>query len=299
MSTKSLLKLFKNFCFVSFFALSCTKTQERAIIVKVGDRSWTFQEIQDYFQVRLNAFSPGKQNLKQLKKEILNEIFLRSLIENWAEQKQIQSKKLFLNEEDKSFFSKYNSRRKALKDHKSYLSLYNLFLKHLFEKTPAPLLKEQKKFYNKNKDLFFEPAVCHLKQILVKEKRMAIALRKRLKQGEAFDKLNQLYSLQQNPGWVKKGDLEVFDTACFKHREALSPVLKSPYGYHIFLIGGKKSKKQKDFNQVQEQVIRILKTNKAKEQFQVWLRGEISKTPIFTDKKLLDKIHIQYKTNEI
>lgn len=265
----------------------------------MGDRSWTFHEIQDYFQLRLKSFPPGKQNLKQIKKDILNEIFLRSLIENWAEQNQVQIKKPSLNEEDKSFFPKYNSRRKSLEDYKSYLSLYKFFLKHIFKKTPEPLLKEQKSFYSKNKALFSEPAGCYLKQILVKEKRLAIALQKRLKQGESFDKLSQLYSLQKNPGWVKKGDLEVFDRACFKNKESLSPVLKSPYGHHIFLVGGKKSKKQKGFHQVQNQIIQIFKAKTAKEQFQAWLRQEINKTPLFTDKKLLDKISIQYKTNEI
>ena len=268
----------------------------------MGQRVWTFKEVRDYFHFRLNgAFLEG-QEPKNLKKEFLNEIFLRSLVENWAKQNQIQSKKIFLTEEDKKIASKHSPWFKALKDHKSYLSLYNLLLKDLVQKTLAPSLKKQKSFYNKNKSRFMEPASCHLKQIVVKKKKWAQALQKRLKQGESFDAFHKLHSLKRNPGWIKKGELDIFDKVCFKDQfkrvNFLSPVLKSPYGYHIFLVGEKKLSRQKTFQQVQKQIIQIFKTDQAKEQFQIWLKQEIFKTPLFVDKKLLDTIHIQYKINE-
>ena len=49
-----------------------------------------------------------------------------------------------------------------------------------------------------------EPAVCHLKQILVDNKRLALVLQKRFNQGEDFDKLNLLYSLRTHPDGLKK-----------------------------------------------------------------------------------------------
>ena len=58
----------------------------------------------------------------------------------------------------------------------------------------------------------------------------------------------------------------------------LSPVLKSPYGYHIFLVGRKKPEKQKTFAKVQKQIIKILKTREVKEQFQIWLKQELANT---------------------
>ena len=300
MSIKHLLKPFNLICFAFLFTLSCTKSQSEEPAVKVGERVWTFKELQNYFQFRLNKFPHEEQNLKKLKRDILKEIFLISLIENWARQKKIESKKPFLSEEEKTLFLKHNSSLKALKNHKNYISLYNAFLNDLFKKIPSPSLKEQKKFYDINKSLFTEPAACYLKQILVEKEKLAYSLQKRLKQGEAFDNLNKVYSLKKSPGWVKKGDLEVFDRACFSHnKDSLKPVLKSPYGYHIFLVEQKKPSQKKQFKQVQEKIIKILKTNKAKEYFQSWLKQETTKTPLFTNKNLLEKIHIQYKTNKI
>ena len=303
MSTKLLFKLFNSLFFVCFFIVSCTKTQDKAPVIKVGQRVWTFKEVQDYFQFRLQGSLSKGQQPKTLKKEFLNEIFLRSLVENWAKQNQIQSKKIVLTEEDKKIASKHSPWFKALKDHKSYLSLYNLFLDDLIKKTSDPSLKKQKSFYNQNKSRFIEPASCHLKQIVVKKEKWAQALQKRLKQGESFDIFHKLYSLKRNPGWIKEGELKIFDRICFndnfKQTDSLSPVLKSPYGYHIFLVGKKKPRQQKTFKQVQNQIIHIFKTDQAKNQFQIWLKQEIFKTPLFADKNLLDTIHIQYKINEI
>ena len=300
MSIQLLSKRFKlGFC-VFFLFLSCTKkNQDNTVVIKIGKNIWTFKEVQNYFQFRLNTSALEEQKPEQLKKEILNEIYLRSLVENWAKQNKIQSEKVLLTEEEKKTLPKNSPLKKALKDHKSYLSLYNLLLKDFSKKTPDSPLKEQRIFYNKNKTRFMEPLSCRLKQILVNQEKLAQTLYQRLKQGESFDKLNKLYSLKKNPGWVKKGELDIFDRACFQQKDSLSLVLKSPYGYHIFLMEEKKPSRQKHFKSVQKQIIQVLKKHKAKEQFQVWLKQEIFKTPLWTNQDLLDKIHIQHKTNDI
>ena len=299
MSTGPLLKLFKFYGILFCLLLSsCTKTQSQAVILKVGGKSWTLKEVELYFQLRLKQFFPEGQNPEKLKKKLLNEIVFQSLLENWARQNHIQSKKVSLTEAEKNLFFKSNSLRKALKDYKNHLSLYQALLKGFSEKTPLPSLKDQKNFYKKNKSRFVEPASCQLKQILVKKEKLAWILQKRLKQGESFDKLSQLHSLQKNPGWVKKGDLSVFDRACFKQKDSLSPVLKSPYGYHLFLIEKRKPERKQGFSSVQQQIIKELKATKIKNHFQNWLKQEVSKNPLWTNEKLLSKIHIQYKDNE-
>ena len=278
---------------------SCTKNQNQAVVLKVGERSWTLKEVEAYFQLRLKPFPSGERKPEKLKKSLINEIALRTLVENWAGHNHIQSKKASLTETEKNLFPQNRFLIQALKDHKSYLFLYEALLKDLSQKTPSPSLKDQKNFYNKNKALFVEPASCQLKQILVEKEKLAWILQKKLKQGESFDRLSRLHSLQKNPGWVKKGWLSVFDQACFEQKDSLSSVLKSPYGYHIFLVKQRKPAGKKGFSSVQKQIIRKLKETKLKERFQNWLKQETSKNPLWTNEKLLGKIHIQYKDNEI
>ena len=290
-----MLKLFKPFflfCLSCCF-LSCVKIQDKKTVIKVGARAWTLKEVRDYFQFRLSGYSTPVDSQK-LKKEILNEIFFISFVENWAKRNEIQIQTPALTQEKRSFSK---AKLKILKSHKDYMSLYSFLLRKLADISPEPTLKEQKDFYNKNKSRFTEPALCNLKQILVKKKKLAQSLQDRIKKGEDFDTLNQIYSLQKHPGWVKKGSLEVFDRACFKE-DSPNSILKSPYGYHIFLVQGQKSRRQKSFLQARKLIIQALKAKKAKGQFQIWLKEQTLKNPLWTDKKYLDRIQIQYKTGK-
>ena len=161
-------------------------------------------------------------------------------------------------------------------------------LKELENNIKKPSLEEQNAFYRKNKKFFVDKAGCHLEQILVKKEKLAQSLHKKITQGASFEKLSRIYSLKKDPGWVAKGSLPVFDKACFGQKKNLSPVLQSPYGYHLFLIKGRKTEQQKSFQQSQKQIILFLKEKNKKEQFQIWLKKESSQTSVWTNKKLLN-----------
>lgn len=266
--------------------------------MKVGPRVWTLEEFQKYLALHLKA-QPREPSpdFQLIKKELLNELLLISLVEIWAKEKNIQSKELSLTPEEKMIFSKEKFLLQALKHQKNHLSLYQLLLKELLKEIPKPSLKEQKAFYAQNKRLFDEPEKCYLKQIVVEQEKLAQSLQRRLIQGEDFDTLNQLYSLKPNPEWIKKGRLDIFDRACFDSKIKKHSILKSPYGYHIFFVEKTQPRQKKSFALVQNQIIQKLKEKKLPDQFQIWLKKELFKQPVWTNKKLLDKIHIQYKTN--
>ena len=295
------LKHFKLFLFSCFLFASCTKIQNQQIIFRLGETVWKLKEVQEYFLFRLKNSSFEKTSFqeKELKQKLLNELILRALVETWAKNSKIQIKKIHLDKKERRAYRKSPRKLKLLKDHKNYLSLYRILLKELYKKIPSPKWKEQQAFYKKNQALFRKPASCYLKQILVKTKKMARSLKQRLDQGESFDKLSKLYSIKPHPGWVKKGDLPIFDKACFHYKKALSPVLKSPYGYHLFSVKKIQASEQKSFKEVKKQIIYLFKKAKAKKQFQIWLKEESSRSTLFINKNLLDKIHIQYKNNKI
>ena len=299
MSNLSLLKLYSFFAFTAFFSLSCTKIQERKIAVQFGVHSWTFEEVQDYFQFRLKGVPFFEEDLSQLKRKILNEIFFRAILENWSKTYHIQAEKVKLNDLEKSHFSRYNIRLSNLLDHKLYLNLQQSLQEELLKGISNPSLKEQKRFYKENRKLFFEPKRCYLKQILVKKEPLAKALFRRIQKGESFERISQSYSLSAHPGWIKKGDLEVFDKACLGQVKSLSPVLKSPYGYHILFVFEKRPGRQRSFSKVQKQVVALIKQGKMQKHFQIWLKKEIQKTALFVNKNFLDNIQIRYKRNGI
>lgn len=231
----------------------------------------------------------------KIKKEFLNEIILKSLVENWGRRKKIKSSKVSLTKQERESFSRPTSLFKALRDHKNYMSLYALLLKDFIKKTPDPLIHEQKAFYQKNKKLFITPASCQLKQIVVEKKQLIQSLQKKLNQGESFELLSKLHSIKKHPNWVKKGDFKLFDRVCFEQNAPRKPI-KSHYGYHVFLVKAKQPGRKKLFKEVQNNIVQILKTKQSKKQFQIWLKQELFKTTVWTNPKLLDKIRIQHKT---
>ena len=129
--------------------------------------------------------------------------------------------------------------------------------------------------------------------------KLAQSIHNKIKDGESFETLKSLYSLKKITGWIKKGQWALFDKACFEEKSPLSPVLKSHYGWHIFLRTSLKSSRQKSFLESQKQIVKRLKTQELPSQIQSWLKQETLKTPFFKNKKLLDQIKIQYKRDRI
>ena len=289
-----MLKLFKLCFFTCFLLFSCSKTQNKKVVIKVGSHVWNFQEVQTYMELRLKGFQEKQSNIKE---EILKEILFYSLLKSWAEKNNISYNKPLLTKEERLSFSKNKKKQKAFKVFKTYIGLKQALLKELEKSLPPPPLKQQKDFYKKHKAQFKSPPQCQLQQILVKSQSLAQALYEKIKTGVSFSSLRQKYSLKQGPGWVKKAQWPLFDQACFQEKNSLSPVLKSSYGWHIFLRTGKKASKQKTFLESQKEIIKILKKKELPAQLEKWLKKESLKHSFFKDKKLLDQMKIQYKTD--
>ena len=290
-------RLFKLCLFSSFLLLSCVKIQEKQPALKVGGLVWSVGEIQSYMELRLSDFQDNL-SAEKIKEEILKEIIFRSLLEVWAKKNNIFPKKIILTKEEKSLFSKNQKKLRALKNFKVYLSLKKALLEELEKKSPNPSPKDQRSFYEKNRSLFKEPSQCQLEQILVGNQKLARFIYNKIKAGESFAALSKIYSLKKSPGWIKKGHWALFDKVCFEEKSALSPVLKSPEGFHIFLRKGKKASRQKSFSESQKKIIKTLKKQKIPSQMQDWLKQETLKTPVFKNKNL-DQIKIQYKRERL
>ena len=266
-------------------------------VIKLGQRVWTAGEIK--LRLRLNALSFAP--LEEAKTAFLQEMWFRSLVETWAEKNKVQAPALVLSKEEKALFGHDQALLQAFRDHKSYMSLYSLFLKETARQLAEPPLREQKKFYHKNKSLFFEPPHCFLKQIVVKKKKQALVLRRRIEEGEDFDFLSRVYSRQKPvTGRVKKGDLEVFDRVCFGSKptaqklsfkgKVLSRVVKSPYGYHIFLIEGIGGGRQKSFPEARGHITALLRESALRRELKAWLQKEKETGSIWLNQKLWNKL---------
>ncbi|OGP59068.1 MAG: hypothetical protein A2162_03060 [Deltaproteobacteria bacterium RBG_13_52_11b] len=154
--------------------------------------------------------------------------------------------------------------------------------------------KEALLYYEAHRASFQLPQGVRVRQIVVADGEEAIQLLKRLKKGERFEKLASEKSL--GPEKVNGGDLGYFspgerppefDTVFAMDVGAISEVIKSPYGYHIFKLEEKTESRQVPFEEAQAGILLELGRMKGDVEYREWLRGLREKSKVVINKKLL------------
>ncbi|MCX8118897.1 MAG: peptidyl-prolyl cis-trans isomerase [Desulfobacterota bacterium] len=154
--------------------------------------------------------------------------------------------------------------------------------------------KAVREFYDTHRSLFRIPRRVRVRQIVVADGNEAILLQKRLKKGESFEKLAREKSI--GPERVKGGDLGYFsegempaefDIVFSMEVGAISEVIKSPYGYHLFKVEEKLEPREIPFEEAKRSIQEKLERERGEEAYQRWLKELRSKAKVKVNKKWL------------
>jgi parvulin-like peptidyl-prolyl isomerase len=154
--------------------------------------------------------------------------------------------------------------------------------------------KEALQYYEDHRSSFQIDQKVRVRQIVVADGEEAIQILKRLKKGETFEKVAKEKSL--GPEKVEGGDLGYFSPgekpAEFNHVfsmevGAVSEVIKSPYGYHIFKLEEKIEPRQVPFGEAKLGILQALGQKKGEENYQKWFKGLKGKAKVKINKKWL------------
>ncbi len=289
---------------VFFFLIgSCTRQNKDPIVLKVGSKVWKLKSFRNSLDLELQTLSSIEKrsplDFQKIKQELIQNLILKALLENWAKKNKVAGSRF--EKTSKKDFDSLTKKipLKNFQQQQKQKFLHESLLEHLSKQIPKPSLSKQKAYYQKNKKSFRKAPSCFLEHILVASESLAKKLLLQIKAGDSFKSLKFLHSLKPDIGWIERGVLDTFDKACQLRIDSLSPVLKSPYGYHIFKVLKKRKVLQKTFPQAQKEILQALLKKPKQKAFKVWLKTEISKNSVFINKNLLDKIHIQYKKNEL
>ncbi len=152
--------------------------------------------------------------------------------------------------------------------------------------------KEALQYYEDHRSSFQIDQKVRARQIVVADGEEAIQILKRLKKGEPFEKVAKEKSL--GPERVQGGDLGYFSQgekpSEFNHVfsmevGAVSGVIKSPYGYHIFKLEGKIEPRQVPFSEARLEIQQALEQKKSEENYQKWLKALKEKAKVKINKK--------------
>lgn len=154
--------------------------------------------------------------------------------------------------------------------------------------------QEVQKFYETHRSLFRLPRKVRARQIVVADGNEALQIQKRLKKGESFEKLAKEKSL--GPEKAQGGDLGYFsqgerpaefDPVFSLEVGAISDVIKSPYGYHIFKLEEIVESKELSFEEAKKTILQKLEQEKGEEEYQRWLKQLKEKAKVKVNRKWL------------
>ncbi len=154
--------------------------------------------------------------------------------------------------------------------------------------------KEALQYYENHRSSFQIGQKVRARQIVVADGEEAIQILKRLKKGESFEKVAMEKSL--GPEKVQGGDLGYFsqgekptefDHVFNMEVGAISEVIKSPYGYHIFKLEEKIEPRQIPFEEAKLGILQELEQKKGEENYQKWFKGLRGKAKVKINKKWL------------
>lgn len=158
--------------------------------------------------------------------------------------------------------------------------------------------QDMRNYYNKNRKQFEKKESVRVRHIVTDTQEKADHLRERIMEGENFSKLAIMHSL--SPDRSRGGDLgyfsrgtfpQVFDDICFHLKpNELSPVVKSPYGYHIFRLIDKQPEKVQSFEQVKGMIEAEIFKKRIEEAYVTWFNRIKEKAQIQIFKSTLKEM---------
>jgi peptidyl-prolyl cis-trans isomerase C len=154
-----------------------------------------------------------------------------------------------------------------------------------------------RKYYRKHRSEFVVPEQVRVRQIVVKDRQEAEGLLRRIKRGESFEELARRHSIGPEAemggdlGFFGHGDMpEDFDVVFSLKAGETSDIVQSPYGYHIFQVVAKRGQSESNFDEVKDQVRKMMVRDEEDKIFRNWLKKIKKKASIRVNKKALKNI---------
>jgi peptidyl-prolyl cis-trans isomerase C len=273
------------------------------IVASVDGKVLTKAELENNLIERFNLIKgkipadKQKEFKENLRKQLIELFITRSILTNEIEKKNIQASseevKMAIDNiktslpPDKKIDDFFKENKITQDDIILAVKVEKYRMMEIGEKM-KPSQKEISKFYNENRDkLFNQPESVHVRHILVavgkddndkvkaEKKEKIDNIRKQLVSGGNFTELARKYSdcpskeVGGDLSYIKKGQMvKEFENAAFsQEKNAIGPVIKTEYGYHIVQVLDKKPAKKVALEEVKDKISKHLEQRKTMEAF--------------------------------
>lgn len=152
-------------------------------------------------------------------------------------------------------------------------------------------------YFDEHRSEYAQPERVHVRQIVIEDRAKAEALHARLGQGEDFAALARANSIAPEapdggelPPFARGELPEAFDRAFELEPGQISPVIESPYGFHIFLLEREIPAREPTFEEMRAKLEAELGQRNLEELRREWLRGLRKNAEIQTNEDLLETL---------
>ncbi len=169
---------------------------------------------------------------------------------------------------------------------------------HVTHSVSPPSKDELKQYFEMHEKDFNSPPMVRFRQIVCRDRARAVEALKKLKGGQDFGEIARQYSFAPEAdkggevGWISKGTLDpsMEDTLFSLKVGQISPVVKTPYGYHIFQVLEKREGARGDLLKVVNKIEAELLARKKAEVYSRWLEELRKKYKVKINHQLLAKV---------
>jgi peptidyl-prolyl cis-trans isomerase C len=294
---------------------SCQKAMPPDIVAQVNGDSITVAEFTPELFLLVEDYQnpPTRQeevDFKNLKKALLDQLIEKKLVLNEAQKMGITVSDDELEDAFDSIKRSYpqgrfdeivrdESTRRQWKESLHQRLLIEKVINRVSQLTTPIDEPTLRKYYKKHRSDFTLPEQVRVRQIVVKDRQEAEGLLRRVKRGDSFEELARRHSIGPEAemggdlGFFGRGDMpEEFDVVFSLKVGETSNVVQSPYGYHIFQVVARRGQTQSSFDEVKEQVRKMMMREEEDKSFHDWLKKVKKRADISVNKKALENIGI-------
>lgn len=296
--------------FLLFFPAGCDSVKERPpkdAVAVINGHAVTIREYHDALKRLIpKGEALTKEEFVELKKGLINRLIEEELIEAEAEKAGLSVSAEELGAEIEAMKGEYGNVPFAKTIRERYGSLDNwkeeirrkLIIKKAIDKEVNSGIKigeaQAKAYYEGHVSEYDEPEKVKARMIVVgsEEEAKKIKARSTVKN---FPELAKELSISPDAenggdlGFFARGDMpEEFEEAVFKLKPGeISPVVKTGYGFHIFLLEEKKNGGRLAFEDVREDIMEKLRNEASEEKLNRWITVLKAKAKIDIVEELL------------
>ncbi len=281
-----------------FLLFACSKGQNQ-VVAKAGQIRITTKDLMAEIQNSPDAYKTYLSTLEG-KKQFLDILLREKILVNAAERSGVSRMK-----EIQQNLKDYRERMKEQETEYRKGLVLREYLRQLKDKDLKVEEADIKKYYEDHKADYANPVRVTAAHILSTTEADAQAVLKRLKAGDAFDKVARELSTDPSAdrggliGEVAKGDLSdipEFESALFSLKAGqISGIVKTKIGYHVIRKVGEIKLPEQTYEQAAAQIHRVLE----KKKFDEWVDKSKKEQKVWVDEKALAALpvdKIQSKT---